>query len=103
MTLLRDVDGTVVINEMEALVDIKSIRDAKAKLQEAVKLLDPARLDDARMSGKAREALGEQFQRICKDLANLGLNCDITNKFIENTVEKYQRIDRELAKAVKGG
>jgi hypothetical protein len=102
MAGLRDADGTIVIDESEALADVKSIRDAKAKLQEAMKLLDPAKLDDGRMTGKARDALGEQLQRIYKNMENLGLNCDKTSRFIEQTVAKYRRIDSELAKILKG-
>jgi hypothetical protein len=100
---LRDSEGVIVINEIEAQADIKTIGDARAKLQEAMKLLNSDRLDDARMSGKVRDELLDQFQRICGALGRLSFDCDTTNKFIENTVEKYRRIDSELAKTVKGG
>jgi hypothetical protein len=93
--------GTIVIDEREARDDIGNIRGAKAKLEEAMKLIDPAKLDDTRMSGKARNALGNQRQRIRRNLSDLSLNCEGTSRFIEQTVAKYQRIDRELAKIVK--
>jgi hypothetical protein len=103
MAGLRDAEGTIVIDELEAREDIKNIRSAKAKLLEAMRLLDPARLDDGRMSGKARDALGDQLQRIYKNMENLGLNCEKTSRFIEQTVARYRQIDSDLAKTVKGG
>jgi tRNA(Leu) C34 or U34 (ribose-2'-O)-methylase TrmL len=99
----RDMDGTVVINEIEARSDIGNIRRAKAKLEEAMKLIDPAKLDDARMSGKAKDALEDQRRRIYKNLANLSSSCENSGQLIERAVAKYRRIDRELAKIVKEG
>jgi hypothetical protein len=96
-------DGSIVIDEREARADIENIRRAHAKLEEAMKLIDPAKLDDSRMAGKAGDALGDQRRRIYKNLANLSLNCEKSNQLIEQTVTKYQRIDRELAKIAKGG
>jgi hypothetical protein len=102
MAELRDTDGTIVIDELEARADIGNIRQAKAKIEEAMKLIDPSKLDDTRMSGKARNALGDQLERIHKNLAGLFSNCEDSNRLIEQTVAKYQRIDSELAKIVKG-
>jgi hypothetical protein len=103
MAGLRDADGTVVIDEGEAREDMKNILDAMRKLQEAMELIDPAKLDDARMLGKGRDVLSVQFQRIHKKLTDLSGNCEKTSQFIGQTIAKYQQIDRELAKTLKGG
>ncbi|MDR0647895.1 MAG: hypothetical protein LBF92_00965 [Synergistaceae bacterium] len=103
MAELRDADGTIVINEIEAQADIKNVSDARAKLLEAMRLLNPAKLDESRMSGKAKDALADQLQRIYKNMENLGLNCEKTSTFIEQTVAKYRQIDSDLAKTLNGG
>jgi uncharacterized protein YukE len=103
MAGLRDADGTVVIDEQEAHEDMKNILAAMRKLQEAMELIDPAKLDDARMLGRARDALNGQFQRIHKKLTGLSENCEKTSQFIGQTIAKYRQIDRDIAKAAKGG
>ena len=102
MAGLRDSSGKIVIDEYEAALDIKNIEEAKNKLAEAKALLDPNKLADSRMLGATRDAFGELLGKICKELSDRETKCDDTKKFINSVVEKYQRIDRELSKQIKG-
>ena len=101
MARLRNSSGQIVIDEGEARADIRNIEQARAKLEEARRLLDPNKLDDARMLGAARDALDGLFVRACKDLDSWIRQCDETKNFINATVEKYQKIDRELAASTR--
>lgn len=102
MAGLRDSDGRIVIDEAEAEAEAKKIEQAKAKLEEAQKLLDPAKLDSEHMRGETLDALGETFSRLSKDLKNWEEQCGATAKYIRTVVKKYQRIDREYAAKIKG-
>ena len=102
MSGLRDSSGTIVINEHEANLDIRNIDEAKAKLAEARKLLDPGKLADDRMLGATRDAFGELLTKICKELSDREAKCDETRNFIRTVVEHYKRIDRELSQRMRG-
>ena len=90
MAGLRDSNGTIVIDEREAQADIRKIEQAKSKLAEIRKLLDPSKLDDERMLGETRDALAETFNKMSRE-------CSLVSKYIAQVVEKYKRIDREYA------
>ncbi|MDR1965811.1 MAG: hypothetical protein LBQ36_03810 [Synergistaceae bacterium] len=102
MAELKGSGGTIVINEQEAAADINSIESAAAKLAEARALLAPSRVSDAGMIGDARSALDAKLAEFCKLLEGFESRCGGTNKFIGETVAKYQRIDRELSGKVQG-
>ena len=101
MSGLRDANGTIVIDQAEAEEDIRRVQEARAKLEEAKKYLDPASLDSERMRGQTRDALEEQFTRMNKDLAEWEDFCDATVSYIRHVVAEYQRIDREAAAKAK--
>ena len=96
MAGLRDSNGKIVIDEYEAAQDMQNIENARAKLAEARKLLDPNKLVDDRMLGATRDAFGSLLEKACKELRDREAKCDEIRNFIKSTVEKYQRIDREL-------
>ena len=100
MAGLRDSNGTIVIDEREAQADILKINQAKTKLAEIRRLIDPARLDDERMLGETRDALSETFSKMSKELNNWEEKCTLVSKYITQVVEKYKRIDREYASKV---
>ena len=102
MAWLRDYNGKIVIDEGEAAADIRKIEEAGAKSEEAIKMLDPGKIDDARMFGAARTVLNEVLEKMRGDLGKMRENCGYTKDFINSTVEKYRRIDRELRDAMKG-
>jgi hypothetical protein len=102
MAGLRDFSGQIVIDEQEAAADIRNIDEARAKLAEARRLLDPRKLDDARMLGETRNALTVLLEKACKDLDDREAKCDRTKQFIKDTVAAYRRIDRELSESMRG-
>lgn len=102
---LRDANGQIVINEAEAEADIRKIEQAKARLLEARRLLDPKNIDAEQMLGETRDALEEKYAKINKDITNWEDKCSATIKYIRSVVENYKRIDREYtrkAQAIKG-
>lgn len=102
MAGLRGYDGKIVIDENEANKDIKNIEQAVEKLERARELLSPSKIDDARMTGKMRYSLDSQLNKICSDLTVIERLCLKTNHFINKTVEKYKKIDEEVAKQIRG-
>ena len=102
MAGLRDANGQIVIDEREAQSDVRKINQAKAKLAEVRKMLDPSKLDDSRMLGETRNALSEIFTKVSKELSNWEEKCDIVTRYITAVVEKYKRIDKEYASKVAG-
>ena len=102
MAGLRDSNGTIVIYEHEANQDIQYIDEAKTKLAEARKLLDPNKLADDRMLGATRDALAELLGKICKDLSDREAKCNDTRNFIRTVIEHYQRTDREYSNRIRG-
>jgi hypothetical protein len=103
MSGLRDSSGQIVIDEHEAAMDIRNIDEARAKLAEARRLLDPGKLDDNRMLGMTRDAFGALLGKIYKELDEREIKCDATKEVIKKTIEKYQRIDRELRESLRRG
>lgn len=103
MAGLRNYNGQIVINEQEAAADIKRLRQAKQKIEEARAMLDPAKLDDEQMLGAARNAYVEVLEKLRKELGDRASACESTAVYIRNVVEKYQRIDREFAAKARGG
>lgn len=103
MANLRNANGQIVINEQEAAADIRRIRSAKQKIDEARAMLDPAKIDDEQMLGAARFAYAELLEKIRRELYARSSACENTATYIRNVVEKYQRIDRELAAKARGG
>lgn len=102
MAGLKGYDGNIVIEESEAKADIDNIKQAVTKLQKARELLNPAKIDDACMAGTMRAALDSQLNKLCADLKKFEESCGSTNGYIKKTVEKYQRIDREVAEKMRG-
>ena len=102
MSGLRDASGTIVIDQAEAEEDIRRIQQARQKLDEAKKYLDPSAIDPERMYGVTRDALEEQFTRMNKDLAEWEGFCEETISYIRRTVAEYQRIDKEYSTKAKG-
>jgi hypothetical protein len=102
MAGLRDSSGQIVIDEHEAAADVRNIDEARAKLAEARRMLDPSKLDDSRMLGMTRDALSALLEKACKDLDGREAKCDQTKDFINKTVAHYQRIDRELSASMRG-
>ena len=101
MSGLRDANGTIVIDEAEAEEDVLRIQQARSKLEEAKKYLDPRALDSSRMHGAAREALEEQLSKIAYDLSDWQDRCDSSVKYIRHVVAEYKRIDHEYAAKAK--
>ena len=101
MAGLRNSNGQVVIDKNEALNEIRNIKQVKAKLVDTRKLLDPSRLDDAHMQGDTRNALSESLRKISGELKSGEDICNFVSTYIESTVAKYERIDREYARKLK--
>ena len=101
MSGLRDASGAIVIDEAEAEEDIRRIKQARSKLDEAKQYLNPASIDTERMSGLTRDALEEQFSRMNKDISEWENICESTIGYIRRVVAEYQRIDREYAAKAK--
>ena len=101
MAGLRDANGQIVINEQEAEADIRKINQAKAKLAEARRMLNPSKLDDERMLGATRDALNEKLAKMNSDLDNWEHSCDSAAKYIRSVVDKYRRIDREYTQKAR--
>jgi len=102
MSGLRNSNGDIVIDEHEANQDIKNIDEAKLKLAEARRLLDPNQLVDSRMFGDTRDAFGAVLVKVCKELDDREIKCDTTKNFIRTVVETYKRIDREYSEKMRG-
>ncbi|GHS95049.1 hypothetical protein AGMMS50276_09290 [Synergistales bacterium] len=102
MAGLRDYDGKIVIDESEANKDINYINDARAKLEAAVRLLDPAKLDRTRMEGETRVALESQLTAAIKKIRAQMDNCASMSRYIKDVVAKYRQIDREMAERMRG-
>lgn len=102
MAGLRGYDGKIVIDEREAREDMKKIDEAAAKLAKARELLDPGRIDANSMAGRLRAPLDEQLNKIRNDLNRMEAECKDTSGFIGKVVEKYKRIDAEVAKQIRG-
>jgi hypothetical protein len=102
MAGLRGYNGKIVIDEGEASRDVRNIEEARGKIAEAQRMLDSGKIDDARFFGAGRDALNEALAKIVKELGNLDGACGSSKKFINDTVAKYQRIDRELRNSMKG-
>jgi hypothetical protein len=102
MAGLRDYNGKIVIDEYEAAADVRNIDEARVKLAEARRLLDPKKLDDSRMLGAMRDALNALLEKACADLDGRESKCDQVKDFINRTVATYQRIDRELSESMRG-
>ena len=101
MSGLRDASGAIVIDEAEAEEDIRRIQQACSKLDEARQYLNPASIDNTRMSGLTRDALEEQFTRMNKDLSDWENICEGTISYIRRVIAEYQRIDREYTAKAK--
>ena len=101
MAGLRDANGQIVINEQEAESDIRKINQAKAKLVEARRMLNPSKLDDGRMLGATRNALNEKLAKMNRDLDTWEQNCDSAARYIRSVVDKYRRIDREYTQKAR--
>ncbi|MDR1472248.1 MAG: hypothetical protein LBS75_06970 [Synergistaceae bacterium] len=102
MAVYRDSSGRIMIDEGEARSDVKKIDSAKSKLAQARDLLNPGKIDGLVVGGSAREALDEKLAKICADLSQLETSCGDTGNFINSTVAKYQRIDREIRDSIRG-
>lgn len=102
MARLRNSNGQIVIDETEAEADAKKIEQAKAKLEEAHKLLDPSKLDSYCMRGETRDALEEIFSKLLSEFKSWEDNCSAASKYIRDVVKKYQRIDREYTAKISG-
>ena len=102
MAGLRNSNGDIVIDEHEAALDMKNIDEARAKLAEARKLLDPNKLVDSRMFGATRDEFGGLLVKICKELGERENKCNDTRNFIKAVVETYKRIDREYSERMRG-
>jgi hypothetical protein len=101
MSGLRGYDGKIMIDEGEASSDIRNIDEARSKLEAAIKLLDPAKIDRARMEGETRIIMENQLSTAVKKIRAQMENCVGTSSYIKDTVEKYRRIDRELEKKMR--
>lgn len=99
---LRDSSGQIVINEREAASDIRKIEAAAEKFRAALKLLDPAKLDDESFLGTTRGELDQLLVRIIRDINNKITQCEKTAGYIKYVVEKYQQSDRECAASMGG-
>jgi hypothetical protein len=102
MSAYRDTSGKITIDEGEARSDVSKINSARSKLAQARDMLNPDKIDSLAIGGTMREALGGQLARVCKDLSKLETSCEDVGNFINSTVGKYQRIDRELRDSMRG-
>ena len=98
MAGLRNSEGQIVIDKQEAENDIRKIEQAKAKLADVRKMLEPSKLDDAHMLGETRNALNESFTKMNRELKNWEEKCTLVVRTIRSVVAKYERIDREYAR-----
>lgn len=98
---LRDSTGQIVINEAEAESDIRKIEQAKSKLSEAIRILNPSGIDSGRMLGDTRDALDEKLNAINKEIQMWDNRCTTVVRFIRNVVQNYKRIDREYSQRQK--
>lgn len=101
MSGLRDMNGQVVIDEAEAEQDIRMIQDARMKLDDVKRLLDPQKIDSERMRGAAHDALEELFAKMSGDLSKWQDMCMDSVKYIRHVVAEYKRIDKEYAAKAK--
>jgi predicted nucleic acid-binding Zn-ribbon protein len=101
MAGLRDHNGRIVIDEREAAADVRKIDEAITKITSVIKKLDPAKIDDRRFLGEARDGFDDFLDRIRKDLSDMKTKCEAAKKLINDAVAKYQRIDRELKDAMR--
>ncbi|MBR0076063.1 MAG: hypothetical protein IJP96_09945 [Synergistaceae bacterium] len=103
MAKLRDSNGRISIDEAEAEAEIKKLMQAKAKLEEASKFLEPSKLDSEHMNGETLNALKIVFSTLQKDFTQDENWCDTTSKYIRAVVNKYRMLDRQYAQKVRGG
>ena len=101
MAGLRNSNGQVVIDKNEALNEIRNIKQVKAKLADTRKLLDPSRLDNAHMQGETRNALSESLRNLGNEISKWEGNCTSVSNYINQVVNKYERIDREYARKLR--
>ena len=86
-----------------AEAEVQKIKQAKTKLEEAHKLLNPSKLDSECMQGETRDALEEIFRKFSEELGIWEEGCSTIATHILNTVKKYKDIDREYADKINGG
>ena len=93
----------IIINEPALRSRIKKLEDIKKVLDSAANNLDPAKhLDDTRMLGKMRDALGEKLKEACVDLKNLGIGCEATGAWINEIIKAYKETDHSLSDLLNG-
>lgn len=95
----------ILIDEPALRKDIQHIKDAKAKLEEADRLIPgAARIDAKRMMGDAFWALGDKLNELKRDNISKNISaCGSLASYIDEVIKRYQATDRELASSVDGG
>jgi hypothetical protein len=101
MAGLRDYNGRIVIDEGEAAADVRKIDEAINKITSVYQTIDPAKIDDSRFMGAAREGFDDFLGRIRKDLSDMKTRCESAKKLINDAVAKYRRIDMELRDSMR--
>ena len=103
MAELRDADGRkVVIDDPKVEVHIRVLETARGKLEAIQQELNPEKLDNSLMDGDMRVVVVQKLDETRKKMPALLKECDDVLRGIQQTVEKYKRIDKEAAEKIAG-
>lgn len=97
---VKDANGRITIDEVAAQKDINAIRAAMEHLSTADNLLTYMIYMASEFSGETGKALVDtcaQLQKQIRSLNNFSENATIA---IDNTIKKYEQIDRELKELI---
>jgi len=102
MAKLRDADGAIVIDSIEAQADIDNLKNAQASLEKAKEnLLKEKNKLDAVWEGTAQSAFSNKYNIIIKDIDESLEAIRGSIKAITDTVEHYKNVEKALVAAMR--
>jgi len=103
MAKLRDADGAIVIDTIEAQADIDNLKNAQASLETAKdNLLKEKNKLDAVWEGTAHAAFNSKYNIIIKDIDESLVAIRDSIKAITDTVEHYKNVEKALVAVMRG-
>lgn len=97
----RDYNGKITIDELAAKRDIQKINEAVKRLEKARDNLNQLISQGSAMKGSSGEALVSKGVELKRRVEKLISNLQQEVAFINGTIEKYKRLDREVKEAIQ--
>lgn len=99
----RDSNGRITIDEVVASKDIEKLRISIDHMQSAINLLQEILIQVDGFSGNTGNCIREEASMLLSDIKKSISNTEETIGKIQETVEKYLRIDEEVKNIATNG